>query len=413
MSKYDFDLDLNVRNSLSLIIERIKPNSKVLEFGPANGRMTKYLQQELGCSVYAVELDKEAAKDAGKYCEEIIVGNIEDYEWMERYQNVKFDYIVFADVLEHLYNPQKVLKEAKQLLHEKGSILFSIPNIAHNVIIMDLLEDRFTYHAVGLLDDTHIRFFTKTSLDELVEKIGMFKTYEAAVFVSPEHTEFHKSYEDLSPEISTLLKQRVLGEAYQYVYELKFQKQRLESDLKLHKEFKLFYDDGSGFSENQVVVAEFENGKAVFDLSEIDKEIKCIRIDPLEKAVRFQLESLLVDGAEYRDQIHHNGIMEDGFLKFYHSDPQIIVDFNRMEKKSFVEIVLKNFEEVNDYLHKLIDIKEKNILEKEKQLENINLILQNKKQEVQEKDQQIKHLFELVESMRIKNRIKKLFGLYK
>ena len=432
MSKYDFDLDLNVRNSLSLIIKRIRPNSQVLEFGPANGRMTKYLQQELGCSVYAVELDKEAAKDAGKYCEEIIVGNIEDYEWLERYQKIKFDYIVFADVLEHLYNPQRVLERAKQLLHKQGSILFSIPNIAHNAIIMELLDNRFTYHPVGLLDDTHIRFFTKTSLDELVAKIGMFKTYETAVFVSPEHTEFHKFYESFPTEVSSFLKQRALGEAYQYVYELKLQKQKLESDLHLHKEFKLFYDNGSGFSEEHIVVTEFENNKAVFDLSGVNKRIKRIRIDPLEKAVKFQLESLKVDGVEYKDKVQHNGIFKEGFWEFYHLDPQIVVDFDTAGEINSVEVILKNFEEISDYLYKLIDTKNKEIFEKDKQLKKFSMELQSikqlikkkeqlikeKEQQIQKKEQQIKHLYDIAQSMRIKNRLKrivpvKLFNMIK
>ncbi len=415
MSKYNFELDLNVRNSLSLIIERIKPNSLVLEFGPANGRMTKYLQQELGCSVYAVELDKEAAKDAGKYCEEIIIGNIEDYEWLEKYKNIKFDYIVFADVLEHLYNSQKVLEQAKQLLHEQGSILFSIPNIAHNAIIMELLENRFTYHPVGLLDDTHIRFFTKISLDELVEKIGMYKTYEIAVFLPPEHTEFHKSYENYPQEISMLLQQRVLGEAYQYVYELKLHEEKLLSDLEVYREFKLFYDDSSGFKEENIVVATFENDKAVFDLSGVDKEIQAIRIDPLEKAVKFQLESLSVDSVEYKDKVEHNGILEDNFLAFYHLDPQIVVSFDLVGKKDSVEIILKKFKYINNYLDKIIDFKDKQIFKKEKQLEKLSIKLQNidqqlhqKDQHIQEKDQQIQYLHDVAQSMRVKNRLKRI-----
>ena len=114
--KYDFDIDLETKNSLSIIINRIKPNSMVLEFGPANGRMTRYLKEVLNCKVYAVEIDKEAAKDAKRYCEKILVDDVEKYTWLEVYKDLEFDYIVFADVLEHLYYPEKVLKESKLLL---------------------------------------------------------------------------------------------------------------------------------------------------------------------------------------------------------------------------------------------------------------------------------------------------------
>ena len=61
-SKYDFDLDMNNTNSLSIMINQIKRGSKVLEFGPANGRMTRYLKEMLDCKVYLVEIDEKAGK---------------------------------------------------------------------------------------------------------------------------------------------------------------------------------------------------------------------------------------------------------------------------------------------------------------------------------------------------------------
>ena len=105
MSKYDCELNLEDRNSLSVLVERIRPNSIILEFGPANGRMTKYMREQLHCKVYAVEIDENSAKDAGKYTEKIIVDSIENYSWQEEFKDLKFDYIIFADVLEHLYYP--------------------------------------------------------------------------------------------------------------------------------------------------------------------------------------------------------------------------------------------------------------------------------------------------------------------
>ena len=161
MSKYDCELNLEDRNSLSVLVGKVKPNSLVLEFGPANGRMTKYMKERLNCKVYAVEIDEDAAKDAAQYTEKIIVDSIENYRWQEEFKDLQFDYIIFADVLEHLYYPEKVLKSVRDFLREDGSILVSIPNIAHNAIIINLLKNEFNYHPTGLLDDTHIRFFTK------------------------------------------------------------------------------------------------------------------------------------------------------------------------------------------------------------------------------------------------------------
>ena len=115
MGKYDFKLDLDSKNSLSMILSYVKRNSKILEFGCANGRMTKYLKEELACSVDIVEIDYEAGIEAAKYanqkCLGEIEGNIESYKWYNILREERYDYIIFADVLEHLYYPTKVLRK--------------------------------------------------------------------------------------------------------------------------------------------------------------------------------------------------------------------------------------------------------------------------------------------------------------
>jgi 2-polyprenyl-3-methyl-5-hydroxy-6-metoxy-1,4-benzoquinol methylase len=412
MSKYNFDLDLDSRNSLSLILKRVKPNSTVLEFGPANGRMTKYLKEEMGCTVYTVELDPEAAKDAAKYSEKIIVGNIEDYEWLEEYKDVSFDYIVFADVLEHLYYPQKVLEKAKELLNYEGSIIFSIPNIAHNVIIMELLENQFTYHDVGLLDNTHIRFFTKKSLDKLVEEIGLHKVYESAVLVSPLQTEFHKNYDDFDDGISEYLKSRKYAEVYQYIYELKLVPEKLELDLEEYMSLKLYYDDGMGFNEESVVGTDVSKNdkKVVFDLSSLPRKVRRLRIDPTEQAIKLKIDHIKVDGQEV--VFTHNGIDDEAHILFLHHDPQIFIDLKNESFVSSVEMVVDTFETINIKNEK-IKQKDNEIKELEQKLLEKNQQLQQKDQLIQNQQQQIDQLQELAQSMRIKNRIKKLFSFGK
>ncbi len=163
MSKYNFDFDPTAESSLTKIIERMKPDSTVLEFGPANGRLTKYMNEQMNCQVTIVELDEEAGNEASKFAIESFVGedigNIENYKWTKLI-NQKFDYILFADVLEHLYNPKKVLENAKEFLKDTGAILISVPNIAHHSVIIDLINDKFEYREIGLLDNTHINHAT-------------------------------------------------------------------------------------------------------------------------------------------------------------------------------------------------------------------------------------------------------------
>ena len=231
MSSYDFELEMDTRNPLSLIISRIAKNSTVLEFGPANGRMTRYLKEALGCTVYAVELDEESAKDAAEFCEDIFVGDIEKFQWLTKYQDIEFDYIIFADVLEHLYSPETVLTKAKALLNNEGSILMSLPNIAHNAIIMDLINDKFTYRKTGLLDNTHIRFFTKKTLEELIVNSGLEIAFETAIYAEPSNTEFKTNYADFDPFIVSLLNGREFGKAYQFIFEAKHSASDLETEF--------------------------------------------------------------------------------------------------------------------------------------------------------------------------------------
>jgi len=221
MNKYDCALNLDNRNSLSILIKQVKPNSTVLEFGPANGRMTKHMKEQLNCTIYAVEIDTASAADASQYTEKMVVDSIENYAWAREFEGIKFDYIIFADVLEHLYYPEKVLRNVKDFLTIDGRVLISIPNIAHNAIIINLLRNEFNYSPTGLLDDTHIRFFTKKTFDQLIEKVGLFRAFETATFINPENTEFFNSYNDLPDEVSSFLRNQYYGEAYQFIYELK------------------------------------------------------------------------------------------------------------------------------------------------------------------------------------------------
>ena len=221
MNKYDVSLDLDSRNSLSVIANRISPNTKILEFGPSYGRLTYFLNSYMNCEVYCVEIDEEAAKETAKYSKQMIVGDVESFNWEKELQNKKFDYILFADVLEHLRNPSKILQVVKKYLNEYGSIIISIPNVAHGSILIDLLQDKFVYRDVGLLDNTHIKFFTKTTLDEMIKECGLYKSFETSIVKEPDITEFANSYDELPTSVSSYIKNKPYSNSYQFVMELK------------------------------------------------------------------------------------------------------------------------------------------------------------------------------------------------
>ena len=225
MSKYDFELDMKTQNSNSVILNNIKPGSTVLEIGCAHGRMTKYLKETLNCTVDIAEIDYQAGSIAKQWCRNSWIGSIGDIEvsvfWNIVLGDLKYDYVIFADVLEHLLHPEEVLSQSKRALKEDGSIWISIPNIAYNGVIIDLINDKFTYRETGLLDNTHLRFFTINSLDKMVKKCGFKIVNEQNLKNHLKNSEFKEAYSQVPPQIASFLKFRPSGEVYQMVWELK------------------------------------------------------------------------------------------------------------------------------------------------------------------------------------------------
>ena len=222
MGDYDFRLDLNTHNTMSLINRWIDRETVVLEFGPANGRLTKYLKEEKSCAVTIVEIDAESGREASAFAEQSFIGkkegNIENYCWMKTSR--KYDYIIFADVLEHLSNPKDVLKNCCSVLKEQGKILVSIPNMSHNSILISLFNDEFEYDKTGLLDHSHIHFFTNTSFKKMIKNTDLYIYETEPIYSRVGNNEIKNTYEDIPIEVSTAIRKRKPGSIYQYVYML-------------------------------------------------------------------------------------------------------------------------------------------------------------------------------------------------
>ena len=165
--EYYFDIETDESTSVGKIVAQIKENSDVLEFGPGNGRMTSYLMEEKKCQVSIVELDKELYDHVSQFSTDAFYGNIDENDWVEYFAGKTFDYIVFADVLEHLMNPQSALAKVKPFLKPGGQILITFPNLAHNSVLIDLFNNRLTWNETGLLDATHKSFYLQEGFEKV------------------------------------------------------------------------------------------------------------------------------------------------------------------------------------------------------------------------------------------------------
>ena len=125
---------------------------------------------ERGYKVTGIDQDRESLRDAAQWCCEVIEGNIET--WMNSGKQ-PYDYLLLADVLEHLRDPLATICRLMPLLKEEGTVVLSVPNVAHLYVRLMLLCGRWKYEERGILDRTHLRFFTRTSLKEFLEAAGI------------------------------------------------------------------------------------------------------------------------------------------------------------------------------------------------------------------------------------------------
>jgi len=213
--KYEYKINPEVAGAK--IIRMVGTGKRVLELGPGPGSITRHLHEN-GCSVTAMELDKQAIEIVSAFCERVHPCNLNDHEWPTQLGNVeKFPVIVAGDVLEHLYDPWTTLQQMLPLLAEEGYVVVSLPHVAHNAVVACLLNEDFEYQPWGLLDKTHIRFWGMKNIQKLFEGAG-FKIVEADfVIKKPEQTEFAKSWRQLPVETQKVLEINPFGSIYQVI----------------------------------------------------------------------------------------------------------------------------------------------------------------------------------------------------
>jgi len=162
----------NKNNSHTIAIDFLleKANGsllKILDVGCSEGYLGAYLKN-LGHTVLGVEMNPQSAHKASEVLDSVYNGSISEY--FNHHSDEKFDVILFGDVLEHIADPNEVLEVCHKHLNNNGFIIASLPNVAHAAIRAMLLEGRWEYADLGILDRTHLRFFTKDSAHALFEQ---------------------------------------------------------------------------------------------------------------------------------------------------------------------------------------------------------------------------------------------------
>lgn len=171
-------------------ILKMMPNNlkRVVEVGCSSGSLAKaYTSVNPDCRYTGIEIDAEYAEVARQFCGEVVSGNIEHFDEEKFLELFPSDCWIFGDVLEHLYDPWALLKRIRLQLAPDAQIIACIPNAQHWSIQADLNCGQFRYQDMGLMDRTHIRWFTKITIIEMFVSSG-YKIIEgrARIFDHPD-----------------------------------------------------------------------------------------------------------------------------------------------------------------------------------------------------------------------------------
>jgi 2-polyprenyl-3-methyl-5-hydroxy-6-metoxy-1,4-benzoquinol methylase len=155
------------------VLARTSPGDRILDCGTSTGYLARGLVTA-GRRVDGAELDPVAAEAARDVCDFVWVGDISRLDPTELPHD--YDLILFADTLEHLPDPPAVLRNLKRRLAPGATLVVSLPNVANWAIRLSLLGGRFRYTERGILDRTHLRFYTRNTALEMIEAGGFTVT---------------------------------------------------------------------------------------------------------------------------------------------------------------------------------------------------------------------------------------------
>lgn len=239
--KYKVDLTLADKNDVRLIaLDFVQRGVNLLDIGCACGDFGALLSSSKSCNVYGFDYDADSLKlAASTACYQKLEQadlNVYDIKRHPEWHNY-FDCITFLDVLEHLVNPLDSLQQLLAYLRPGGDVIVSLPNIAFGDIKAGLLNNEFRYTATGILDNTHLRFFTYKSIASFLA--------EAGLVVAKADFKLSGLDQKLKAELDDELYARIHADLHSFVYQYVLKCKRSERSIDELSAMNLAMIDGS------------------------------------------------------------------------------------------------------------------------------------------------------------------------
>lgn len=214
---YERDVLEQDNDSLTLLARRIAPGNVVLDLGMGTGGLGRYLAARQAVTLDGVTLSAEEAQRAGTTYRHVHVADLDSADLCQLFAGQRYDRIVCADVLEHLKNPERILQQCQQLLAPQGQLLTSVPNVAYCGLLAELIQGDFRYRPEGLLDNTHLRFFTRQSLQRFFASHGWHIQSHQITMRDVLSSEFQGQFNLLPPAVARHLLALPDASTYQFI----------------------------------------------------------------------------------------------------------------------------------------------------------------------------------------------------
>ena len=313
----DITADPQSEDSLSVIAGLIEAGQSLLDLGMGTGGLGKYLRQRQAIVADGVTLNPAEADIARTWYRQAVVADLDRDDLGTLFGRNQYDCIVCADVLEHLKEPQRTLEQCKALLKPGGRLLTSVPNAGYCGLVAELIDGEFRYRSEGLLDSTHLRFFTRASLQRFFAENGWATSTVQTIQRSLSDSEFQVPFDKLPPSVARHLLAMPDALTYQFISVLKVAsasdmqdtQQALGSSLtnvanaSAIFSAQLYLAAGNQYSEATKLVATGRIGDArqvlAFAIPASAVPYTKIRLDPADRPGFFRLHHLrlhLADG---------------------------------------------------------------------------------------------------------------------
>lgn len=206
------------RSSLSVLGSMVPEGARVLDLGIGSGALGRQVRQGLRCELDGVTINPQEQAVARAWYGRIEVLDLDRPDWDQGFDDQSYDVIVCADVLEHLKHPERVVSACRRLLRPEGALLVSIPNVAYAGLVAGLMHGNFDYGNEGLMDRTHLRFFTRSSFQRLLTEQGWLVERIESIDQPLHETEFTRAFDALPPAVARYVLAQPDAHAYQLVF---------------------------------------------------------------------------------------------------------------------------------------------------------------------------------------------------